>query len=247
MTADILFSTSFPHGTRDGYHAGCRGSRCPAAIACRDVHRRYAGDYAFARMIDDGMTLEQIVTAEQEAAAEARAAERAARKVKRVARPFRIDRRPNTDLQRAVHDLHSQGLTDAEIGAKLGKTRDHIAKVRQWLQLPTIRRKTITDWVKELHAQGKTDAEIARAVNRTREHVASMRRRLGLPLIPAPRSTIDTADIIRLHGEGLTDQQIAERLAVERVVIQKRRHNLRLPINKKAPAKVGASSSQEDA
>ena len=88
------------------------------------------------------------------------------------------------------------------------------------------------------------DAEIARAVNRSREHVSSMRRRLGLPLIRAPRSPIATADIVRLHGEGLTDTQIADRLGVERVVIQKRRNNAGLPINK-APAKAGASSSQE--
>lgn len=243
MTADILFSTSFPHGTVDGYRNGCRAGRCPAAITCRDVNRRYAGDYAFARMIDDGMTVAQIVAAEQAAAEAARQAERA-RKPKRVARPFRLDRTPHTDLQRAVHELHSQGLTDTEIAAKLGKTRDHVSKVRQWLKLPTIRRKTITEWVAELHSQGKTDPEIARALNRTREHVASMRRRLGLPLIPSPRSPIDTADIVRLHGEGLTDTQIAEQLGVERVVIQKRRNNLRLPINK-APAKTGASSSQE--
>lgn len=244
MSADILYNPDFPHGTLDGYRAGCRAGRCPTAITCRDVKRRYAGDYAFARMIDDGMTVDEIVAAEHAAAEAAREAKRA-RKPKRVARPFQLDRTPNTDLQRAVHELHAQGLTDKEIGAKLGKTRDHVSKVRQWLKLPTIRHKTITEWVAELHGQGKTDQEIARALNRTRDHVASMRRRLGLPLIPSPRSPIDTADIVRLHSEGLTDLQIAQRLGVERVVIQKRRNNLRLPINK-APGKTGASSSQEN-
>ena len=244
MSADILYNPTIPHGSVDGYRAGCRSGRCPAPMSCRDVRRRYAGDYAFARMVDDGMTVEQIIAAEQAAAEAARLAERAARRTKRVARPYRIDRTPTTELQIAVHKLHGQGMTDAEIGVELGKTRGHIKTVRHWLRLPTIKRKTVTEWVRELHAQGKTDAEIARAVNRSREHVSSMRRRLGLPLIRAPRSPIATADIVRLHSEGLTDSQIAERLGVERVVIQKRRNNAGLPINK-APAKTGASSSQE--
>ncbi len=37
----------FPHGTPDGHRAGCRTSACPAALPCRDVYRRYAGDYSF--------------------------------------------------------------------------------------------------------------------------------------------------------------------------------------------------------
>lgn len=244
MSADILYNPTFAHGTVDGYRNGCRAGRCPAAITCRDVKRRYAGDYAFARMIDDGMTVDQIVAAEHAAAEAARQAERA-RKPKRVARPYRLDHQPHTDLQRAVHKLHSERLTDSEIAERLGKTRGQIQSVRMWLRLPLIPRRTNKERIFELHAEGKDDSQIARILHLDRNYVSKVRRDAKLPLIPVPRSPISTADFVRLHAEGLNDSEIAERFDVDRSVIHRRRKKLRLPLNKNAPAESGLSSSQE--
>ncbi|OIJ29370.1 hypothetical protein [Microbacterium sp. LCT-H2] len=65
-TLDLLTDT-FPHGTPDGYRLGCRTIACPAALPCRDVHTRYCGDFAFAKLIDAGVPLPEIL--ERDAAA----------------------------------------------------------------------------------------------------------------------------------------------------------------------------------
>lgn len=82
-TADLI-SDTVPHGTPDGHRAGCRTSACPAALPCRDVYRRYAGDYSFRRLFDAGVPLADIVAADdaarEDVAKRDRAANRAARK-----------------------------------------------------------------------------------------------------------------------------------------------------------------------
>lgn len=82
-TADLI-SDTIPHGTPDGHRAGCRTSACPAALPCRDVYRRYAGDYSFRRLLDAGVPLADIVAADdaarEDVAQRDRAANRAARK-----------------------------------------------------------------------------------------------------------------------------------------------------------------------
>lgn len=82
-TADLI-SDSIPHGTPDGHRAGCRTSACPAALPCRDVYRRYAGDHSFRRLFDAGVPLADIVAADdaarEDVAKRDRAANRAARK-----------------------------------------------------------------------------------------------------------------------------------------------------------------------
>ncbi|MEV7875172.1 hypothetical protein [Microbacterium sp. NPDC089188] len=95
-TADII-SDTIPHGTPDGHRAGCRTSACPAALPCRDVYRRYAGDYSFRRLFDAGVPLADIVAADdaarEDVAKRDRAANRAARK--RVAQiPAPAPKRP---------------------------------------------------------------------------------------------------------------------------------------------------------
>lgn len=54
-TIDLL-DDSFPHGTPRGYADGCRGAACPAVISCRDVHRRYSGDWGFRKLVDAGLS-----------------------------------------------------------------------------------------------------------------------------------------------------------------------------------------------
>lgn len=65
-TLDLLTDT-FPHGTPDGYRLGCRTAACPAVLPCRTVHSRYCGDFTFAKLVDGGVPLAEIL--EREAAA----------------------------------------------------------------------------------------------------------------------------------------------------------------------------------
>lgn len=69
---DLLFDDAFPHGTLDGYAAGCRGGRCPAPVRCRDVHLRYQGDFAFRRQLQSGLSPAAIIEAERRRAAQQR-------------------------------------------------------------------------------------------------------------------------------------------------------------------------------
>lgn len=98
MSTLDLFDDSFPHGTPDGYRRGCKTITCPALIPCRTVHTRYSGDYTFARMIDAGMPLSEIL--EQDAAAKEGIHQRdraAARQQQRAAAPtHRAAAKPKT-------------------------------------------------------------------------------------------------------------------------------------------------------
>lgn len=151
MSADILTSASFPHGTPDGFRNGCHGSHCPAPIACRDVHRRYAGDYTFRTQVDAGMTLTQILDAEQtarEAVITARREaireaarirhntnRRRARDGRTTAQKRSPDGTPRTPQQIEIHRLHALGYTDTQIGHAMGKNRHQVTGIRAYLRL----------------------------------------------------------------------------------------------------------------
>lgn len=103
-TLDLL-DDSFPHGTPEGYRRGCKTIACPALIPCRTVHTRYSGDYTFARMIDAGMPLSEIL--ERDAAAKegiqkrdrtaARQQQQAAAPTRRAAARSKSATRPKAD------------------------------------------------------------------------------------------------------------------------------------------------------
>lgn len=151
MSADIITSASFPHGTPDGFRSGCHGSHCPAPIACRDVHRRYAGDYTFRTQVDAGMTLTHILDAEQAAREAAITARReATREAARIrhntnrrrARDGRTptpkrspDGTPRTPARIEIHRLHALGYTDTQIGHAMGKDRHQVTGIRAYLHL----------------------------------------------------------------------------------------------------------------
>jgi hypothetical protein len=67
-----LYAPDFPHATKKGYDLGCHGAGCPGAIehgmSCTQVHRRHSGDYAFAKKLDAGMSVGDILAAERQAA-----------------------------------------------------------------------------------------------------------------------------------------------------------------------------------
>lgn len=132
MNADIITNLAYPHGTTDGFRGGCNTNHCPSEVACRTVHTRYNGDWAFRRQIHAGMTPLEIVTLERTQAQEAMEAERS--------RPHNAKRRhnraanliPQTALipRRTLRELLNQGLTDREIGEKLGLTRRQVTGAR---------------------------------------------------------------------------------------------------------------------
>jgi len=143
MTADIITDTTYPHGTSEGFMNGCRGSHCPAPMACRDVHVRYNGDFAFRRQINAGTTLTEIIAAEEEQAREAAEAELKAKRARPGPRatPAPNDRRAAANKARAqdgaliprhqLRELLNQGLTDREIADKLGLHRRQVTGSRR--------------------------------------------------------------------------------------------------------------------
>jgi hypothetical protein len=117
VSALDLLVDGFPHGTKAGYDGGCRTANCPAPLACRDFVRRYAGDFAFRRLIDAGMTAAEVIalehaeantTVDRERAAEVARreqieAERAA--ARQVERDARLEERArNRDEARAASE-----------------------------------------------------------------------------------------------------------------------------------------------
>lgn len=255
MNADIITSTSHPHGTTQGFRQGCHGSHCPAPVACRDVHTRYQGDFAFRRAVDAGEAPAEIVAREEEAA---RAAAAAAKAKTRRPRAMRIPRRgkgtspgvPFTPHQKQVWDLVvNEKLTDSEIAVRLGKTRDQVCASRKYLRLPANReprrRSDLDDTIREMNGQGLDDITIAERLGKRSEYVNSRRRKMGLARNPHARFTVDKEKLARLHAEGLTDREIGERLGVPTPYIGKRRRLLGLAPNQ-APASTGASSSHQE-
>lgn len=267
MSADILSNPTFPHGTKAGFQSGCHGSHCPGVMTCRDVHTRYQGDYAFRKLIDAGATPEQIVDQERRTAKAAEEAAQAALAAKRSRTQVQARERANaagkearaarratprtpgearTDLQRQVVEYHSRGLTDREIGERIGRTRDQASATRFHLGLKANPGKTTNDRIRELHAQGLDDIQIARALGKRDEYINACRRRMNLPLIRAVPIKVSSDELRKLHAEGLTDREISLRMNVDARYIGKRRRKLGLTPNT-APASAGASSFQESA
>lgn len=198
MNAQIILDETFPHGTPDGYLKGCRGGHCPNQIACRDVHRRYSGDYGFRKKIDAGESAVDITEAEARAVRDAAEAEKAAKRMTGAAKRNHVVKTARTGSlearHKAVRHLHSEGLRDFEIAAQLGVGRRYITDVRNDLRLAP-HREISAVIVKRLHGQGLTDTEIYEHVNKTRKRkvnrrsVSSVRLRLGLEPNKQPPAT----------------------------------------------------------
>lgn len=73
--SQIQLDESLPHGTREGYQAGCQGSHCPGVerlgMSCRQASIRYASDLSYRRRIDGGLSPEAIWAEDQLEAAPA--------------------------------------------------------------------------------------------------------------------------------------------------------------------------------
>lgn len=193
MNADIIHDPTYPHGTAEGFTQGCHGSHCPAPIACRDVHTRFNGDYAFRRQINAGMTPAEIIATETpEPPVRAPKANPAPKTPTRKRKTPQRHRRPvHTDK---VRELHSKGMLDKEIAAEIGIGRRTVTTIRDSLGL-TPHRDINREHVRQLHADGLTDTQIADRINQTRAKkidrrtIWGVRKRLGLNPNPAPATT----------------------------------------------------------
>lgn len=230
-----IFDPTFPHGTPEGYSVGCRSAHCPEPIPCRVVHVRYRGDYVFRTRLDEGMTLAEILGAEEADREAIKAAERAARRKPHKKRdPYRnLNSHTRTPLQNEVAALHAEGLTDRQIGERIGKTRDQVRSARRFCGLPVNRERpvTVADQIRELHAEGLNDAQIAARLDKSTNHISTVRRQIGLALIPMPRTKVPSDEVIQFHGLGWTDKQLAAHFNTTTQIIRARRHHLRLPVN----------------
>lgn len=83
-TAELV-DDSFPHGSVEGYHRGCKGSMCPSEISCARVFTRYSGDWTFKQRVDAGMSIAELVAADAIDADAAAVAELAQRRADREA------------------------------------------------------------------------------------------------------------------------------------------------------------------
>lgn len=195
MSADVMHDPNFVHGI-NGFMNGCRGSHCPAEVACRDVHLRYSGDFAFRRMIDAGHTPADIIKAEQQALQQAQDARRHATRVHvtKVPRKTRTQAPAGqhaSTYTTAIRRHHAQGMLDHEISTATGLGRRQITTIRNAIGL-TPNRTIDNETVQRLHADGYTDTQIAQHINHVRKRtvnrraVAAVRLRLGLTPNPAP-------------------------------------------------------------
>jgi len=128
-TIDII-DDSFPHGTPRGYADGCRSAACPAVISCRDVHRRYSGDWGFRKLVDAGLSLEEILAKEAADKAAARERARAAAARARGAR-----RPPGTSPEAASSPHRCRGGRIASAAPAR-----HLRRPRPWMRLSRVHR-----------------------------------------------------------------------------------------------------------
>ncbi|MFF1540468.1 hypothetical protein ACFVWL_10330 [Microbacterium sp. NPDC058269] len=193
MNADIITSTTCPHGTVAGFQEGCTTGHCPADVSCKTVFTRFNGDYAFRRQINAGMTPAEIVAAETpEPPARARKPAPAPKTPTR--KPKASQRTSGSAHANHVRELHGKGMLDKEIAAQIGIGRRTVTNIRDTLGL-TPHHGVDPDHVLRLHTDGLTDRQIADRINQTRVRkinrrtIWGVRKRLGLNPNPAPATT----------------------------------------------------------
>lgn len=203
-----LYDPAFPHGTVDGYRQGCHGSACGSLIACRDVYRRYQGDYSFRKLIDSGMTAAEIIARDEAERAGAVERDKAAARAERaqaaaLARPkrTRAAREPRPPRELAVdrlgpeiERLHGEGKVDREVATILGISVAYASALRRNLGLlphgrprkPRVAREVKPRHdrrvdVAQLHDEGLNDKEVGAELGIAPLYAGALRRELGLP------------------------------------------------------------------
>lgn len=180
---------SFPHGTREGFDAGCRGGGCPAAaehgLSCQRAKSLAAGDYQYQKLVRGGATpaaiaaalgLVPAITAEAPAPVERAplpiepvlaAAQPAKWAVKHAWVAFAPD-----GSMHGPFDDHGEAME--YVGGQLRPARPEPKVKHRPMSTEEIAQ------IKELHAEGLSDTAIARKLGRVQPVISSWRRRLGL-------------------------------------------------------------------
>lgn len=197
--ASDRLADGFPHGTRAGYQAGCKGGgACPAGaehgLSCRRANSLAAGDYQYQKLartgaapaeiahalglIPDttgaaarlrGTTAEALPSEPVPAVVEAKPAKWAVRHAWVAFDPSGKMHGP-FDGQRSAMDLVGEQLRKA---APPAAAEQKSAKRRAWTQEDA-------EQLRRLHAEGLSDGEIARRIGRSQPVVSSKRRDAGL-------------------------------------------------------------------
>lgn len=203
-TLDLLTDT-FPHGTLDGYRLGCRTAACPAVLPCRAVHSRYCGDFTFAKLIDAGVPLAEIL--ERDAAEKESIRHRdqiAARKARRAAAQPKAAARTKTATRPRAAGTTTSPRPKPAAAQQPARTsrpqRPHPG--HKWLAEAT---EAIAQLPADMQAQRREDlAQYRRDLDR---HVAELaqwqeRRDAARAHLKAAASTLKTATIA--SGTGLS-------------------------------------------
>lgn len=219
MGAADRLEDGFPHGTVDGYRGGCRDGNCPAPMACRDVYRRYSGDFGFRRLVDAGIPLEEILRRDEaeRAGIEQRdkAAARAARKGDAAATSTKAPAAPRPPATPKPEKRPAAAIAPKRAPAPVVE----VDPLEQWQQ----ERDAWRARRKELYA-------VLRAAERAIEEATAQRDRAqtafdefvaaGEPQKPEQpkrrqrqREEIE-AGIRRLHAEGFSDAEAADELGI---------------------------------
>lgn len=203
MSTLDLFNDTFPHGTPDGYRQGCRTIACPALIPCRTVHTRYSGDYTFARMIDAGTPLSEIL--ERDAAAKEGIQQRdraAARQQQAAPAPRRAASKPKAALRTkgASHPATTETSPPAPAAAPIRPLRPHPGY--EWLTRAAADIDKIPEANRAQRQQDLADYRTAldrhvAAFEQWRQQRATLRRQVA-----AAAATLRTATIAA--GSGLS-------------------------------------------
>jgi hypothetical protein len=190
--ADMV-EDSFPHGTKDGYDAGCRGRACPAGaeigLSCSRAVALSAGDYRYQKLVRAGKTPGEVADAlglHPEISGGTRD----------VAKPLPRELTPEpvpaaAAPQPAKWSVRHAWVAFAPDGSMHGPFDGHpdamefvADQVRPVAPKPkTAKRPMSTEElakIRELHAEGLTDTAIGRKLGRAQPVVSSWRRRLGL-------------------------------------------------------------------
>lgn len=238
MGAADRLEYGFPHGTVDGYRGGCRDGNCPAPMACRDVYRRYSGDFGFRRLIDAGIPLEEILRRDEaeRAGIEQRdkAAARAARKGDAAAKSTKAPAAPRPPATPKPEKRPATAIAPKPAPA------------------PVVEVNPLEQWQQERDAWRARHKELytaLRAAERAIEEATAQRDRAqtafdelvaaGEPQKPEQpkrrqrqREEIE-AGIRRLHAEGFSDAEAADELGISRPYAGIVRRDLQLPANVK--------------
>lgn len=226
MSAADQLEDTFPHGSLEGYHRGCKGSRCAGLISCRDVYRRYAGDFGFKRAIDAGTPLEEIIRQDQGRLESIRQRDRVAARQQDQATAPASARSKTPSTQRATKN--PQRAARAPRPAPTARPARKPAPA-------TAPRIDHTAAVLDAHDEQLHDEAIAARLSIPISAVERIRRGASRPPHRAPRAHVEpswAAAVRQLHEGGATDPQIADALGVDVHAAGRYRRRLKLPVNR---------------